>query len=523
MRKAGSLFRDRSARVSPIGRTVGGLADAIDALSPVLLASLFALALASIFAFVPWGQNADDLLPTLISTQKLTFYFWEQNRFANLLPLLTAWIDSPVRNAETQLFLRVLTGLIAPAFFCVLYYPRLSQVCRATLAADCLMLLAASPAVLHETYIVATPYGTSLACGAAGMALSRRGWSQAGWRRRLLEASGAAFLLAAHLVNYGLGLFAIPLLAVLAVMTPSPAANRFLVLNLFAAIGAFVAPSVFAPMYFTRLGLSPSLDGMLSFGASIWMGTGPAFWVCVIGPLAVVAAVFIGTGRGRSGKLFGVFAGATGAAVLFGFLLASSSQHVALNEFNIRYFVPALLALLALAGIACWEAVRLIASAPGGRSALMVVLSGLALMLAAGRLAASGGPTADIIKPESADVAHAVAARVTALNLDGITGNYWQVWPSVFAAEQERIDAGRVGTSVIGITQRGEVRRDVFLARLHAQGGLRLGCVDFVEARCLEEVKVVMTPPQIRIRSFAPDEPLPGGHMLRFVEIVPGG
>jgi len=264
-----TLSHDISARVP--GRTmsrrasgmaaeaIAGIAHAIDAQAALLLAGLFAVVLLMVFISVPWGQNADDLLPTLIATQKLTVYFWGENRFANLLPLLTAWIDSPTRNAEVQLALRIAAGLAAPAFFCALYYNRASHIWRATFAADCLMLLASSPEVLHETYIVATPYGTSLACAAFSLLALRGAWRLApGWRRAGLTTFGAAALLAAHLVNYGLGMIAIPLIGLLTVLWPSDARRRFLVLNLLAAGIAFLAPSVFAPAYFTRLGPNAS-------------------------------------------------------------------------------------------------------------------------------------------------------------------------------------------------------------------------------------------------------------------------
>ena len=100
-----------------VRKRLDGVALAVDALLPVLLVILFAVAVLLVPTFVPWGQNADDLLPALISTQKLTFYFWGQDRFANLLPALTMWIGAPARNAEGQVVLRIVTGLVAPAFF----------------------------------------------------------------------------------------------------------------------------------------------------------------------------------------------------------------------------------------------------------------------------------------------------------------------------------------------------------------------------------------------------------------------
>ena len=65
-----------------------------------------------------------------------------------------------------------------------------------------------------------------------------------------------------------------------------------------------------------------------------------------------------------------------------------------------------------------------------------------------------------------------------------------------------------------------ETGRDaLFLARLSAKGRLRLACIDFPVERCLEEVNIVMNPPALHVREFAPEEQIPGGRTLRFVEI----
>jgi hypothetical protein len=527
-----SLSHDISARVpagtlsgrasDAAGLAIAGLARAIDTQMSLLLLGLFAVALMMVFISVPWGQNADDLLPTLISVQKLTVYFWGENRFANLLPLLTAWIASPARNAEAQLVLRVAAGLAAPAFFCALFYDRASHVWRATFAADCLMLLAASPAVLHETYIVATPYGASFACAAFALLASRRAWRmKPGFRRAALLAFGTVSLLAAHLVNYALGVIAIPLIGILLVARPSEARGRFLMLNLMAMAIAFLAPSVFAPEYFTRLGLAPSMDGLGGFATSVWDGTGWVFAACVVAPVAVASVLWAAIGRVRRGRAFAMFAAASVAAALVLFLVAGSSSHVALNSFNIRYAVPALLALLALGGIACWEALRLCWPARAMRSVMLMLVSILSLMLAHGRLAASGGGTPDIIGHGEAGLARAIAAEVAARNLDGVAGTYWHVWPAVFAAEETRHDSAVIRSAVIGVTQRGEARRGEFLALLASKGTLRLVCVDYSAARCLEEIDTVMDPPSAIVREFAAARLLPEGHELRFVEVTP--
>jgi hypothetical protein len=502
-------------------RSLTGFAQAIDALGPLPGLGMFVIAVLLVLAHVPWGQNADDLLPALMSSQKLTLYYWGENRFANLLPALTQWIGSPVRNAEAQLALRIVAGMTAPAFVCALFYTRASHVWRATLAADCLMLLASSPPVLHETYIVATPYGTAFACGAVSIFALRRAWRLApGLQHACLSAFGAVALLTAHLVDYGLGMMVFPLLGILAVASPSVERQRFLVLNVLAAGIAFVAPKVFAPDYSTLLSLDPSAAYYGRFAATLWSGTGWAFGFCAFVP--GLLAICLPSPRPASRRGFLLFAAASGIAILSIFLIAGSSQHVALNSFNLRYAVPALLTLLGLAGIGCWETLRICLPTREVRSVMHALLMALALLLARDRLAASGGPTPDIIGHGEAGLARAVAVQVAKQSLDGIAGDYWHVWPAVFAAEQIRHDARRTAPAVLGVTKRGETQRDVFLARLAVAGTLRLACIDVSAAQCRDEVETIMTR-AVEVRELIGAEPMPDGHQLNIVEVTSAG
>ncbi|MEZ5296199.1 MAG: hypothetical protein R2697_08000 [Ilumatobacteraceae bacterium] len=55
--------------------------------------------------------NADALLPSLMSTQRWTVFYWGQDRLANVVPLLTMPVRDPIWNFEVQ------TMVIAGAFF----------------------------------------------------------------------------------------------------------------------------------------------------------------------------------------------------------------------------------------------------------------------------------------------------------------------------------------------------------------------------------------------------------------------
>ena len=131
-----------------------------------------ALAVGSLFvaALFTWSaafcnrHSADSLLPTLISTQKLAWYYWGQNRLGNLLPLLTSPISDVDVNLRTQVFLRALCAVLGPMFFVLVARP-----CAPVLVvyAGVLMalLLVATPNLnfLFSYAVDGQPYGTSLA------------------------------------------------------------------------------------------------------------------------------------------------------------------------------------------------------------------------------------------------------------------------------------------------------------------------------------------------------------------------
>ena len=90
--------RPRRSPWSTIGRA---------APTTVVLCLLVAIAVRRYLA----PTNADALLPSLMSTQRWTVFYWGQDRLANVVPLLTMPIRDPIWNFRFQ------TMLIAGAFF----------------------------------------------------------------------------------------------------------------------------------------------------------------------------------------------------------------------------------------------------------------------------------------------------------------------------------------------------------------------------------------------------------------------
>ncbi|HEY2740287.1 MAG TPA: hypothetical protein VGK45_17890, partial [Thermoanaerobaculia bacterium] len=52
-------------------------------------------------------HNSDSLIPVLVSLDRWTPFFWEQNRFGMLLPLLALPFRHPFQNLLVQVWLRL--------------------------------------------------------------------------------------------------------------------------------------------------------------------------------------------------------------------------------------------------------------------------------------------------------------------------------------------------------------------------------------------------------------------------------
>ena len=61
-------------------------------------------------------HDADSLLTSLISLQKLTLFTGSADRYGNLIPFLTAWIHDLNLNLQAQVYLRAICAACVPLF-----------------------------------------------------------------------------------------------------------------------------------------------------------------------------------------------------------------------------------------------------------------------------------------------------------------------------------------------------------------------------------------------------------------------
>ncbi len=138
-------------------------------------------------------EDGDSLVPVLVSLQRWTPFYWDQERFGMLVPALALPVRDPLANLLLQRGLMVLAGLAAGVLLARhVLAGRDWRLAGALAAAG---LVAFAPAEWRFQYLGSQPYGLSLALALAGLAVAEPG---ADGRRGPARIAWSAFLAARH-------------------------------------------------------------------------------------------------------------------------------------------------------------------------------------------------------------------------------------------------------------------------------------------------------------------------------------
>ena len=136
------------------------------------------VALAAAAALVDLGglhrlENGDSLVPVLVSLQRFTPFYWDQERYGMLVPLLALPVREPLWNLLLQRLLLGLAGLSAVVLLARHVLGGRDWPLAGALAVA--GLLAAAPAPWLFEYLFSQPYGLALALAAGGLAVAEPG------------------------------------------------------------------------------------------------------------------------------------------------------------------------------------------------------------------------------------------------------------------------------------------------------------------------------------------------------------
>src|SRR5262252_5307993 len=152
--------------------------------------------------FHAW-QGADSLIPVLVSLLRWTPFYWQQDRFGMLVPLLATPVRDPWANLLVQDWLMTSAALLAP-FLIARAMARIPAVwCTAGATANLLLFLCVRADVRFD-WLITQPYALSIALGAAALIVVERSGVAA-------TIAACALMALAHWVNVGVAALVAPI------------------------------------------------------------------------------------------------------------------------------------------------------------------------------------------------------------------------------------------------------------------------------------------------------------------------
>lgn len=383
-------------------------------------------------------HTSDSLIPILSGLYLWTPFFWEQNRYGSLIPLLSLPIDSPFHNLLFQVALRLLA--LAAAFFLMAravvprrYWPAVGAL---TLA-----LWVAGKGMEDHAFQQMQPYGQAIALSLGGIVLIERGG-------RTKVGIGLGLLLLGFWISATTLFWLAPLVWVRHAVGIEPEADRWRLKperrTVLVMLALFIAFDL--SMLFSWLS---EYKKSTAFGAArpgVWWTAWTTLFsrsveylspaLVIAGLLLLVAAIVIGS-RAWKWRL----AMATGlclmAAALADLGVMGTTYWAQVNKWSLRYVSVELLTLGMLA-----PAVLLILFLEGRPARWQRVANVLALLLLIPALAWTYGAPSVARARASIDELSGDSEAVLASGADHVLGGYWRTWPTVFRADVLRWERG---------------------------------------------------------------------------------
>ena len=356
--------------------------------------------------------HADSLLPVLVSTQRWTPFFWGQDRFGMLVPLLAMPIRHPLANLLAQGWIATCAGLLAPFVVARFITGRDDDWIAIGACTDLLFLLIAPPVVQFD-WLVAQPYGLSICLGFAALIL--------GAESARARDSVAAFLLLAlaFWINIGI-VFMIGIGTIARGSRPV----RLLALEAAGTAFAFLLARYFASVHTVTAMIPPGqcVNGWTRlFQNSRGAIASPAIAVVVATGMAVAVGWLWKTGGPPPWRRTAIaLAMAVGT-----WLVAGTSLWIGMNSYVFRYMYPTLM----IVGIG----VSIVLAAPFAQRARVLSLGAL-IALATVAMVRYGTPSLGRVGRGIDARFGGQTAAVLRSGATVIAGDYWRVWPAVFHA-----------------------------------------------------------------------------------------
>jgi hypothetical protein len=397
-----------------------------------VVGSVVALAAWLDFSRLQEGHHADSLVPVLTGLTQWTPFFWGQDRFGMLIPLLALPVRDPEAHLLLQGFLVISLSIWGLILLVRTLLPReYPWVPPAALLLVLLLLLAPSDQRFNILWV--QPYTLSLSLGLSAVELLRRSG--------VLRLLGAAlFFFAAAWVNIGVGVVVAPLVAWRTCFIDAGRSGlarwRFLFANgallaLASFCSARLSQAAFVPhTVFETLPATAWREAATELLRGAWTNAAIRLWVSVAFGLATVGLLSLFSASVRSEARPSLLAAAgLGLTATLPFAAVSTSSWVAGNGYALRYLIPPLLLFEAAC---CLLATLPLLALPVARRRVANWASAGAVGVAV--LIAVGPPSRQAVVRAFESRWGTRAREVIAARATHVTGDYWKVWPTVFYA-----------------------------------------------------------------------------------------
>ncbi len=406
----------------------------------VLLGASYLTALSPAIA----AHNADSLIPVFVSLERWTLFYWQQDRFGMLLPLLAM----PVRDSFQNLILQNTMSVALLLAGSTAALARVGVRLPAAWAVGHLALLLAllTPEVAFVLLSTNQSYAAALGCfGIAFRFGARTGWWP-GW-------VSLVFMIIGAWSNAGVALFMLCTGLAACAIDRSRTAGAPLVTGAGLSIAVHAGLQRLAEVQSTRVhlaGPAAMLDAWRTFAAETWAMGLPWLWpgMAVLSMAAWSMTYRQGDeGKRARGRMLALLAGAGVYAVVMALFFEGRARHMLAT-------VPVL--TLAPLAVLAFGARRL------DRRLQLAAAAGLLAAL----VAETGVRSPGVVRRQLlAHLGRQQAVPLDKLGVTVVTGDYWSAWPVVFAMNmmhEERTGA----RPVTAIAFRAETLRDRWLPAL---------------------------------------------------------
>ena len=397
-------------------------------------------------------HHGDSLLPILMSLMRWSPFFWEQDRFGMIVPLIAMPLANPLANLLFQDFLDILLGLFA--FFLLARFLLKDATYPAAAVLALASFLTLCPEDYRFSYLVDACYGTWLVPGVGGLILLERDQGKPPKRRVL----GLFLIAVAHWASIATAMYLAPLVVGMMVMRKSSireGVERLVALAFGVGVGlGMMRLSPYRATAFSTLPASRWVWSYTQLLGTTWLDLAP-WGHLVLMVVAAGAGVFVCRRMRLPVDASMRAALVTVLTALAVSMFLGTRSWAAVNGFPSRYLSPLVIFLsvgvagLAVAPFRAWT----------NRTLLNLMLCG---SMIAASIVGYGLPSISRVRRDLDETLGSRTADLIESRCTHVTGYYNNVWPSVFHARLVLFERGD-RRMIWGITHRCDPTRDLWI------------------------------------------------------------